>query len=48
MSVFFASAIPGCFDLHAIGDIPLLEPEQAAQREFRHQSVSVQWTPFPR
>src|SRR5467141_2169321 len=40
MSVFFASAIPGCFDLKAVGDIPLLDPEQAAQREFRHQSIS--------
>src|SRR6202521_1762579 len=40
MGVFFASAVPGCFDSHAIGGIPVLDPKQAVQREFRHECVS--------
>src|SRR5260370_35514248 len=47
MSVFFASAIPGAFDLKAIGATPLLDPEQAAPREFRHQIISRQTASLP-
>src|SRR5260370_15727105 len=47
MSVFFASAVPGCFDLHAIGDFPVLDPKQGVQGEFRHECVSRPMDSFP-
>src|SRR5437016_12588973 len=47
MSVFFAGAVPGRFDLHAIGGIPVLDPKQAVQREFRHECVSCPMDSFP-
>src|SRR5437588_2089461 len=47
MGVLFTNAIPARFYLHAVGDIAVLDPEQAVQREFRHQSVSRPMDFFP-
>src|SRR6266478_337002 len=41
MGVLFTNAVPTCFDLYAIGDTAALDPEQRAQREFRHERVSI-------
>src|SRR4029077_3471318 len=40
MGVFLTSAVPPCFDLHAIRDSSALDPEQGGQSEFRYESVS--------